>query len=110
MAEIASNLMRLEASVMASGPLRYSPAGLPILEMTLAHHSEQMEAGRARKVELEIAAVAMGDLASMLANTPLGSVLRVEGFLAHARKGSPRIVLHLQRVQRAMAVETTMTA
>lgn len=109
MADMA-NQVRLDANVIASGPLRYSPAGLPILDMTLAHQSEQMEAGRMRRVELEIAAVAMGDLASVIADTPLGCAVRVEGFLLPARKGSPRIVLHLQRVQRLLATDTVMTA
>jgi len=68
--------------------------------MVLEHESEVLEAGLTRRVQLTLAAVALGDLARMLAGTPLGSVLQVEGFLAPTRKGSRRVKLHMQQAQR----------
>ena len=92
-----TNLVRLSATVLECLPLRYTPAGVPVVEMTLEHGSDVIEAGRPRRVEMTLPALAMGDLARMLADTPLGTVLRIEGFLAPTRKGSSRLRLHLQQ-------------
>ena len=91
------NRLRLIATVLECQPLRYTPAGVPVLEMQLEHAGPVMEAGHERHVELTIAAIALGDLARMLASTSLGTTLRVEGFLAPTRKGSSRLRLHLQQ-------------
>ena len=91
------NRVQLSASVLECKPLRYTPAGLPVLEMVLEHASQVVEAGRPRQVNLTIAAVAMGDLARRMADTALGTALRLEGFLAPTRKGSSRLCLHLQQ-------------
>jgi len=68
--------------------------------MLLAHESEVIEAGLARRVELTIAAVALGDLALLLKDTALGSELLVQGFLAPVRKDSVKLKLHLQQARR----------
>lgn len=91
------NRLQIIATVLECQPLRYTPAGLAVLEMLLAHESEVTEAGRPRQVELTIPALAMGDLARMLNGTPLGTALRIEGFLAPTRKGSSRLRLHMQQ-------------
>lgn len=94
------NKVMLSARVLECEPLRHTPAGLPALEMLLGHESEVIEAGHPRRVELTITAVALGDLASLLANTPLGTELQVEGFLAPARKDSVKVKLHLQQARK----------
>jgi primosomal replication protein N len=94
------NRLALDASVVEISPLRYTPAGVPALEMRLGHASEVSEAGVARRVELEVAAVALGDVALMLAGVPAGTLLSVEGFLAPVRKGAARLVLHIQQAGR----------
>lgn len=93
------NRFLFSGQVLECEPLRHTPAGLPVLEMTLEHVSEVVEAGLPRRVELTLAAVALGDLARMLAGTPLGSTLQVEGFLAPTRKGSSRVKLHMQQAR-----------
>ena len=52
------NKLELSARVLECEPLRHTPAGLPALEMVLAHESEVIEAGHPRRVELTISAVA----------------------------------------------------
>jgi len=94
------NKVELVARVIEREPLRYTPAGLPAIEMLLEHESEVIEAGQPRKVALTVQAVALGDLAMLLADTPLGSELRIEGFLAQTRKGSAKLKLHMQRAGR----------
>lgn len=90
------NQVQLRAVVLECQPIRYTPAGLPVIEMQLEHESEVIEAGRARRIQMVISALAMGDLARQLADTPLGTQLQLQGFLAPTRKGSSRLRLHLQ--------------
>ncbi len=84
-------------------PLRYTPVGLPVVEMILTHRSQVVEAGRERQVDMTISAVALGDVATLLADTPLGADMTVKGFLAPARKGSPKLILHIQQAKRIYA-------
>lgn len=94
------NRFDLVATVLEITPLRYTPAGLPAIEMQLTHQSEVLEAGALRRVDLTLSAVALGDIAMMLATTSLGDRLLVQGFVAPARKGSKKLVLHLQQASR----------
>jgi len=94
------NQVVLTAIAQEIDALRYTPAGLPVVQMRLEHVSDQVEAGKTRRVQCRIAAVALGDLALFLADTPLGTTLRIQGFLAAARKGSDRLVLHIQQAGR----------
>lgn len=97
------NQVVITASALEVKPLRYTPAGLPAVEMLLNHESEVHEAGVVRRIELVLSAVALGDVALLLADTPLGAVLSIEGFLAAARKGSSKLVLHIQQADRVFA-------
>ncbi|MBX6318577.1 primosomal replication protein N [Pigmentiphaga sp.] len=97
------NQVLLTAQVVECKPLRYTPAGIPVLELTLAHESELLEGGRPRRVEMLVNAVAIGDLASRLEREALGRSLRIEGFLAPTRKGSSRLRLHIQQATVAQA-------
>lgn len=94
------NRVDLVATVLEITPLRYTPAGVPAIEMQLSHQSDVLEAGAPRRVDLTLSAVALGDIARMLAATSLGTRLSVQGFLAPARKGSGKLVLHLQQASR----------
>ncbi|QII85898.1 primosomal replication protein N [Bordetella hinzii] len=94
------NQLQLSVRVLECEPLRHTPAGVAALEMLLGHESEVTEAGHPRRVELTIHAVALGDLAQMLAGVALGTEMQVEGFLAPARKDSVKLKLHLQRARK----------
>ena len=75
--------------------MRYTPAGLPALNLRLEHESEVLEAGGKRVVKVVVKAVAFGTLAERLAKQALGSVWRFNGFLANARQGKA-VVFHIQ--------------
>jgi len=75
--------------------MRYTPAGLPALNCTLEHASQQQEAGAQRAVALVIRAVAFGVDAERLARLPVGSSGQFKGFLANARQGKA-VVFHIQ--------------
>ncbi|HEX5768093.1 MAG TPA: primosomal replication protein N [Burkholderiales bacterium] len=79
--------------------MRYTPAGIAAVEFKLAHQSQQDEAGGKRNVEAEVSAVAFETQAKLLAARPLGSSLKVEGFLGAKSKRSKRLVLHVTDIE-----------
>jgi primosomal replication protein N len=89
------NLLELRAEIVERNALRYTPAGIPIAELQLKHCSEQMEAQSVRQVELEVQAVAMGEIARIAMAAPMGSQLGFRGFLARRSRNSKTLVLHL---------------
>ena len=86
----------LSGVVISLEPIRYTPAGIPLLSFLLQHASEQTEAGLKRKVECEVNAVALGDLAN--SNIQLGSSVKVKGFLAKRSAKSTQLVLHIEQI------------
>ena len=92
------NQLRLSACIVQTQALRYTPAGLPALDMQLEHACEQPEAGVLRKVQLTLKAVAFGTLAERLERQPLGSRWAFSGFLA-AGRGGKGVVFHIQGLQ-----------
>ena len=93
------NRVELSGRLLELGALRYTPAGLAALEFKLAHESEQDEAGAKRKVQAEIGAIAFETQARLIAGRPLGSGLRVEGFLSARSARAKKLVLHVTNVE-----------
>lgn len=93
------NHLTFTAVVATPGELRYTPAGLPAIELTLQHQSEVIEAGLKRRLDFQVDAVALGDTALLLVNVPLGAALDITGFIAPLRKASVRMIVHIQEVQ-----------
>ena len=92
------NRTELIACIAEQAALRYTPAGLPALDLILEHASEVQEAGQMRKVQLKLRALAIGSLAERLAKQAVGSVWTFQGFLATPRQGKS-VVLHIQEFQ-----------
>ena len=88
--------------VIGLAPIRYTPAGIPLLSLVLQHASEQVEAGLKRKVECEVNAVALGDLADIFKkqNIQLGSTIKAQGFLAKRSAKSTQLVLHIEQLEK----------
>ena len=99
------NQVALSATVLDIKPLRYTPAGLPALEMILEHNSDVQQAGHQRRIQLNVSAVALGDIALLLADITLGTPMLIKGFLAPSRKGSSKLIVHIQHADR-LASET----
>jgi primosomal replication protein N len=89
---VSGRLVELDA-------LRHTPGGVAMLKFRLQHDSSQMEAGAARKVNCEIAAVAFEREATLLAAAKLGSDVKVTGFLAARSRTSKSVVLHATGVE-----------
>ena len=77
--------------------IRYTPAGLPLLSFVLKHVSEVIEAGMKRKVECEVNAIAIGNLAK--SNIQIGANINVAGFLAKRSAKSTQLVLHILKIE-----------
>ena len=92
------NRTELNACIAEQAALRYTPAGLPALDLILEHTSEIEEAGQIRKVQLKLRALAFGSLAERLVKQTVGSVWTFKGFLATPRQGKS-VVLHIQEFQ-----------
>jgi primosomal replication protein N len=88
------NRLVLAATLLERGAVRYTPAGLPALDMLLKHESEVSEDGLPRKVSLEIKAVAIGAISRPAGAMPLGSLATFAGFLGATRNGRG-LVLHI---------------
>ena len=95
------NRVELAARVLEAEPLRHTPAGIPVLRLRMEHESEVLEAGLPRKLAFALDAVALGETASSLGQVLPGSRIRAIGFLAPARQGSNRLILHIQQVAQA---------
>ncbi|MGB7816845.1 MAG: primosomal replication protein N [Methylotenera sp.] len=91
------NNLLLSGVVISLEPIRYTPAGIPLLSFVLQHASEQTEAGLKRKVECEVNAVALGDIAKQ--NIQLGSSVKAKGFLAKRSAKSTQLVLHIEKLE-----------
>ncbi|WP_300713292.1 primosomal replication protein N [Limnohabitans sp.] len=92
------NRTELTACIAEQAALRYTPAGLPALDLILEHASDVEEAGQMRKVQLKLRALAIGSMAERLVKQAVGSVWTFKGFLATPRQGKS-VVLHIQEFQ-----------
>jgi primosomal replication protein N len=81
------NRLVLSATLQERGALRYTPAGLPALDLSLEHGSEVSQEAQVRKVTLQIKALVIGSLVDPISKLPLGSQAQFAGFLATARNG-----------------------
>ena len=92
------NRLVLSATLVERGALRYTPAGLPALDLALQHASELSEDGQPRKVSMEIRAVGLGRITQTLAAMVLGSTAHFAGFLTAARNGRG-LLFHITSVE-----------
>ena len=90
-----ANQLILTAVIAELSAPRYTPAGLPALDLRLEHESRVEEAGQERQVTASVKAVAFGALAERLARQAIGSGWRFRGFVATPRNGK-HLVFHIQ--------------
>ena len=92
------NRMVLSATLVERGAMRYTPAGLPALDLSLKHESELSEDDQPRKVSMEIKAIGIGSITQALSSMVLGSAATFAGFLATARNGRG-LLFHITAVE-----------
>jgi primosomal replication protein N len=96
------NRLVLAATLVERAAVRYTPAGLPALDLLLKHESEVSEDGQPRKVSLEIKAVAIGAVSRPAGAMALGSAATFAGFLGATRNGRG-LVFHITAIEPAQA-------
>jgi primosomal replication protein N len=94
----SANQLNLTACIVETDTLRYTPAGLPALNIRLEHESEIQEAGQLRQVKASVKAVAFGAMAERLVKQAVGSAWSFRGFLSTPRNGK-NVVFHIQEFQ-----------
>lgn len=75
--------------------LRYTPAGIPAVNLVLEHESTVTELDTPRTVKLQVKAMAFGALAETLSRQRLEVAGRFQGFMVNARNGKG-LVFHIQ--------------
>jgi primosomal replication protein N len=88
----------LTARLAQRAALRYTPAGLPALDLSLQHDSEVSEDGTARKVSMEVKAVAIGAVTRGLMLQDLGAASLYVGFVASSRN-KRGLLFHITSVE-----------
>lgn len=94
------NRFVLAATLVERAALRYTPAGLPALDLSLKHESEATEDGQPRKVSMEIRALAIGAVTQVLVPLELGSSALFGGFITSTRNGRG-LLFHITSVEQA---------
>jgi primosomal replication protein N len=90
------NQFYVTAQIASVQAMRFTPAGVPSLNLFLCHESELEELGQIRQVKAEFKAVAFGTIAEQLSLQALGTSFDWVGFIALARS-SKQLLFHIQQ-------------
>jgi primosomal replication protein N len=96
--ELGCNRLVIAGQLAELDILRYTPAGMPRIEMKIRHASMQQEAGRQRQVQCEVPALALGDAALQAASLQAGQQVVASGFLAQRSLRSMQLVMHIDKI------------
>ncbi len=94
-----ANRFELTARIASLAALRYTPAGLPALDLELEHESQQTEADIPRVVRLSIKAVAFGALTQRILALDPAQEVHFKGFLVSPRYGKG-VTFHVQEFKK----------
>ncbi len=89
------NEVVIDGRLLKRSALRYTPAGIPAVDLLVGHSSIQREAGGEREARCEIEAVALGEMAVKLSAAKLNQSLQIGGFLTRHSVGNRKLVLHI---------------
>lgn len=92
------NQLTICGKINKIGALRYTPAGVAVIEFGISHTSNQIEAGKPRKVSCDISAVALAQIAAIISEITPGTLVKLTGFLAKKSQMSLQLVLHVDNV------------
>ena len=95
---MARNQIVISGELIALEGLRYTPAGVARVELTLRHSSEQPEANGVRQVQCEVVALAFAEVAQKVGQFAIGQTVKVRGFLAQRSMRSRQLVLHINDI------------
>jgi len=91
-----ANQLELTAAIAEAAVLRFTPAGMPALDLRLEQAAfTAQEAGQSRQVRASVKAVAFGAVAERIARQTIGSIWHFSGFVATPRNAKG-LVFHVQ--------------
>ena len=94
------NWLTISGEVTHVEPLRYTPAGVPIVDAVLLHRSKQMVGQTERQVECELTVQASGDLAGQLGRQGAGTRVKLQGVLNRRSVNSRQLMLILNKLEK----------
>lgn len=95
---MARNQVVISGELIALGGLRYTPAGVARVELSLMHTSQQTEANGLRQVRCEVSALAFAEVAEKVIQFAPGQNVKVRGFLAQQGGRSRQLILHINDI------------
>ena len=78
-------------------PVRYTPAGIPAVNLILKHSSEQIEANLKRIINCELSAKIMGNDA--LIPLKIGDRIKAKGFVGNKSAKSNQLIFHINFIE-----------
>ncbi len=78
--------------------LRYTPAGVAVVEFSIRHQSKQINADTSRQVACDISAIAFEQMAMMIIKFKIGYGVKLTGFLTKKSQKNQQLILHVINV------------
>ncbi|MBL8519130.1 MAG: primosomal replication protein N [Betaproteobacteria bacterium] len=85
----------LNGTVVWRDVIRETPAGIAILNLRIHHRSSQTENGLDVPAEIELAAMAAGEVARQLDSIQVDDAISIKGFLSRKSRQNDSPVLHI---------------
>lgn len=94
----AVNRLTLDACLISKEDLRYTLANVPVVEALFHHSGVQIENNVERQTNFDVAVVALGELAPIVAQSEVGRVYRLQGFMNRKSLKSVKLRLHITHI------------
>ncbi|MDH5551899.1 MAG: primosomal replication protein N [Nitrosomonas sp.] len=78
--------------------LRYTPAGVAVVEFSIRHQSKQINADTSRQVMCDISAIAFEQIAMLMIKLKIGARVKLTGFLTKKSHNNQQLILHVINV------------
>ncbi len=85
----------LDGKIVSRDTIRVTPGGVATLNRVRNHQSTQTENGQSVTVEVEMTAVAYGDLAKQMDSLNVNDTVSLKGFLSRKSRYSAYPILHI---------------
>jgi primosomal replication protein N len=93
------NRFEVFAKITEISAQRFTPAGIPALDLLLEHEMSLEELEHKRLVKLSIRGLVIGELVDTIRNIPLGVEYKFLGFLV-SPKSFKTVIFHIQEVSK----------
>ena len=94
-----ANFVEVSGQITQIDAIRYTPAGVALLNAQIEHKSTQLEVGMKRVIEQGFKCRFAGELAKEASRLSLGKQVKVRGFLASTKRGSMSLIVHVQELE-----------